>query len=157
MAVKPIPDGYHSVTPYLVVDNAAQAIDFYKNAFGATELMRMDGPGGTIAHAEVKIGNSPVMLADENPAFGAKSAKSVGGSPVGLMVYVDDCDAVFKRAIAAGGKEVRPLKDEFYGDRAGTLTDPYGLQWTISTHKEDIAPDEMAHRAAEAMKKMAAT
>lgn len=153
MAVKPIPDGYYSVTPYLVLDDAAAAIEFYKQAFGAVELMRMPGPEGKLGHAEIKIGNSPVMLADESPAMGAKSAKTLGGSPVGLMIYVDDCDTVFKRAVAAGGKEVRPLADQFYGDRSGTLIDPFGLQWTVSTHKEDIAPEEMGRRAAEFMKK----
>jgi PhnB protein len=156
MAVKPIPEGYYSVTPYLVVDDAARAIEFYKEAFGATELMRMPGPDGKIGHAEIKIGNSPVMLADEAPAMGAKSGKTLGGSPVGLMIYVEDCDTVFKRALAAGGTEVRPLTDQFYGDRSGTLLDPYGLQWTVSTHMEDIAPEEMGRRAAEYMKKMAA-
>lgn len=154
MAVKPIPDGYHSVTPYLIVDDATKAIEFYKRAFGAVELMRMAGPDGKVGHAEVKIGNSPVMLADENPAWGAKSAKSVGGSPVGLMIYVEDCDAVFKRAIAEGGREDRPLQDQFYGDRSGTLTDPFGLQWTIATHIKEVSMDEMMKAAAEKAKEM---
>jgi len=152
MAVNPIPDGYHSVTAYLTVDDAAGAIDFYKRAFGATEVMRMDGPDGKIGHAEIKIGNSHVMLGDENPAWGARSAKSIGGSPIQLMVYVDDVDAVFPRAIKEGGKEVQPLKNQFYGDRSGTLTDPYGLVWTVATHVEDVAPDEMARRAEAYMK-----
>ncbi len=156
MAVKPIPEGYHSVTPYLVLDDAAKAIDYYAKAFGATELMRMNGPEGKIGHAEIKIGNSVVMLADENPAWNAKSARALGGSPVSLMVYVEDCDAAFKRAVAAGAQEVKPVQDQFYGDRSGTLTDPFGLMWTISTHKEDIEPDEMTRRAEEYMKKMQA-
>jgi PhnB protein len=154
MAVKPIPDGYHSVTPYLIVDDAAKAIEFYKKAFGAVELMRMAGPDGKVGHAEVKIGNSPVMLADENLAWGAKSAKRVGGSPVGLMIYVEDCDTMFKRAIAEGGREDRPLQDQFYGDRSGTLTDPFGLQWTIATHIKEVSMDEMMKAAAEKAKEM---
>lgn len=154
MAVKPIPDGYHSVTPYLIVHDAAKAIEFYKKAFGAVELMRMAGPDGTLGHAEIKIGNSPVMLADENLAWGAKSAKNIGGSPVGLMIYVDDCDAMFKRAVAAGGREDRPLQDQFYGDRSGTLTDPFGLQWTIATHIKDVSMDDMMKAAAEKAKEM---
>lgn len=152
MAVKPIPDGYHSVTAYLTVHDAAGAIDFYTRAFGAVEVMRMDGPDGKIGHAEIKIGNSHVMIGDENPAWGARSAKSIGGSPVQLMVYVDDVDTVFPRAIKEGGKEVQPLKNQFYGDRSGTLTDPYGISWTVSTHVEDVAPDEMARRAEAYMK-----
>src|SRR5262249_36235171 len=138
-------------------DDAAAAIEFYKEAFGAIELMRMPGPDGKLGHAEIKIGNSPVMLADEAPAMGARSAKTIGGSPISIMVYVDDCDATFNRAIAAGASEVRPLADQFYGDRSGTLTDPYGLTWTVATHKEDLAPEEMGRRAAEFTKKMAAT
>jgi len=156
MAVKPIPDGYHSVTPYLVVDDAAKAIDYYAKAFGATETFRMDGPGGKVGHAEIQIGNSMVMLADENPTWNAKSAKALGGSPVSLMIYVEDCDAVFKRALAAGAQEIKPLQDQFYGDRSGTLTDPFGLMWTISTHKEDLTPEEMTRRGEEFAKKMQA-
>jgi PhnB protein len=156
MAVKPIPDGYHSVTPYLIVNDGGRAIDYYKKAFGAEELFRMDAPGGKIGHAEVKIGNSPIMLSDENPQWGAKSPKALGGSPVHLMIYVTDCDSVFKQALAAGGTEVQPMKDQFYGDRSGTLTDPFGHSWTIATHKEDIAPDEMQRRAEAAMKEMGA-
>lgn len=153
MAVKPIPDGYHSVTPYLIVHDAAGAIDFYKRAFGAAEVMRMDGPDGKVGHAEMKIGNSHVMLSDENPAWGAKSAKSIGGSPVQMMVYVEDVDKVYPQAIAQGATEVRPLQNQFYGDRSGTLTDPYGLVWTVATHVEDVPGDEMERRAAEYMKK----
>jgi PhnB protein len=146
MAVKPIPDGYHSVTPYLIVRGAAQALDFYVNAFGATELFRMPGPGGTIGHAEFKIGNSPVMIADENTGANAVGPEILGGSPVQLMIYVEDCDAVFKRALSLGASEVKPLTDQFYGDRSGSLTDPFGHQWTIATHKEDVSPEEMERR-----------
>jgi PhnB protein len=153
MAVKPIPDGYHSVTPYLVVEDAAKAIDYYTKAFGARETFRMNGPDGKVGHAEIQIGNSMLMLADPNPNWGAKSAKEFGGSPVSLMVYVEDCDGVFKRAIAAGAQEVKAVEDQFYGDRSGTLTDPFGLTWTVSTHKEDISPEEMNRRAEEYMKK----
>jgi PhnB protein len=146
MAVKPIPDGYHSVTPYLIVRGAAQALDFYTKAFGATETVRMDGPGGTIGHAEFKIGDSMVMIADENAANNAEGPEILGGSPVHLMIYTDDCDAMFKRALGLGATETRPLTDQFYGDRSGTLTDPFGHCWTIATHKEDVSPDEMERR-----------
>jgi PhnB protein len=156
MAVKPIPDGYHSVTPYLIVNDGGRALDYYKKAFGAVELFRMDAPGGKIGHAEIKIGDSPIMLSDENPTWGAKSAQALGGSPVHLMIYVEDCDRVFKQALSAGGTEKHPLKDQFYGDRSGTLTDPFGHSWTVATHKEDVAPDEMERRAASAMKEMGA-
>ena len=148
MAVKPIPDGYHTVTPYLIVAGAARAIDFYKQAFGAVELMRFDGPGGTVAHAEIRIGNSPIMLADEMPEMGYKSPQAYGGSPMGLMLYVEDSDATFAQAIAAGGKEVRAVQDQFYGDRSGNLVDPFGHMWTISTHKEDVSVEEMQQRMA---------
>jgi PhnB protein len=144
---KPIPEGYHSVTPYLVVKGAAAAIDYYKKAFGATELFRMPMPGGKIGHAEIKIGNSPVMLADEHPEMGAV-APQPPGSPVGLMIYCEDVDTVFKRAIAAGGKVERDVKDQFYGDRSGTLTDPFGHKWTVATHKEDVSSEEMQKRMA---------
>jgi PhnB protein len=157
MAVKPIPDGYHSVTPYAVVDDAAKAIDYYTKAFGATEIFRMNGPDGRVGHAEIQIGNSILMLSDENPMWNTKSAKALGGSPVSLMVYVEDCDAVFKQALAAGGTEVKALQDQFYGDRSGTLTDPFGLMWTVATHKEDLTPEEMNRRAEEYMKKAQAT
>jgi len=124
MAVSPIPAGYHSVTPYLIIDGAAKAIDFYKKAFEAEELFRMPMPDGKIAHAEIKIGDSPVMMADEQE--GHKSPKNYGGTPVSLMIYVKDVDRIFKQAIAAGGKEQRPVVDQFYGDRSGTLADPFG-------------------------------
>jgi PhnB protein len=148
-ATKPIPDGYHTLTPYLIVDDAARAIEFYKAAFGATEVMRMPGPGGRIGHAEVRIGDSPVMLADEFPEMGAKSRRTIGGSPVMLYLYVEDVDAVIARAVAAGAKLVRPVEDQFYGDRVGAVEDPSGLQWFVSTHKEDVPPDELRRRAAE--------
>jgi PhnB protein len=148
MPAKPIPDGYHTATPYLIVDGAARAIDFYKQAFGAVELMRFDGPDGRVAHAEIKIGDSPIMVADEMPDMGYRSPGAYGGTPVGLMLYVTDVDAVFKQAIAAGGKEVRAVQDQFYGDRSGNLVDPFGHMWTISTHKEDVTPEEMQRRMA---------
>lgn len=151
MAVKPIPDGYHSVTPYLVVRGGAEAIEFYKKAFGATELFRMAGPDGKLAHAEIKIGDSPIMLADEHPQMGAVGPKTLGGTSVGIMIYVNDVDAIAKQALAAGAKEIRPLKDQFYGDRSGTYEDPFGHKWTIATHKEDVPPDEMMKRAKAAM------
>jgi PhnB protein len=153
MAAKPIPDGYHSVTPYLVVQNGAKAIDFYKKAFGATELMRMPGPGGKIMHAELKIGDSPVMLADESPEMGHRSPQSLGGTPVSLLLYVNDVDAQFKQAVTAGATVQRPLRDEFYGDRTGTLIDPFGHIWSLSTHKEDLTPEEMQRRMQELIKK----
>ena len=146
--VKAIPEGYSSVTPYLIVDDASAAIDFYTRAFGATEIMRMPGPDGKVGHAEILIGNSHVMLADEYPDMGARSSKSLGGSPVSLMVYVEDVDSIAKQAIAAGAKETRPLKDQFYGDRTGSYQDPFGLEWYLATHIEDVPPDEMERRAA---------
>jgi PhnB protein len=143
---KPIPDGYHSVTPYLIINGAADGIEYYKKAFGATELFRMPAPEGRIGHAEIKIGDSPIMLADEFPEMGYKSPQSLGGSPVSIMIYVEDVDTVFNQAIAAGGKEQRPVKDQFYGDRMGTLEDPYGHVWHVATHKEDVTPEEMEKR-----------
>ncbi|MEN8719813.1 MAG: VOC family protein [Oceanococcaceae bacterium] len=148
MSVNPIPDGYHTVTPYLVVKGAAQAIDFYARALGATELLRLDGPDGTIMHAEVRVGESPIMLSDEFPEMGAISPTTLGGAGVSLMVYVADCDALFAQAIAAGGEVLRPVADQFYGDRAGTFKDPYGHVWTIGTHIEDLTPEQIAERAA---------
>jgi len=145
--VKPIPEGYHSLTPYLIVDGGAKALDYYKQAFGATELMRMEH-GGKIAHAEMKIGDSPFMLSDEHPEMGYKGPKSVGGSAVGLMIYVDDCDTIFNQAIAAGGTEKKALQDQFYGDRSGTLEDPFGHIWTVATHKEDVTQEEIDKRLA---------
>ena len=148
--VKPIPDGYHTVTPYLVLKGAARAIDFYKQAFGATELLRMPRPDGTLGHAEIKIGTSPIMLADEDPAMGACSPESFGGSPVSILLYVEDADALFARAVRAGAKEVRPMADQFYGDRMGGVSDPFGYTWYIATHKEDVSEEEMRRRASAA-------
>ncbi len=153
MPVKHTPEGYHSVTPYLIVDGAARAIDYYKEALGATELFRLPDPAGRISHAELRIGDSHIMLADEHPEMGYRGPLTLGGTPVSLMVYVEDVDSVFKKAIAAGGKERIAVKDQFYGDRSGTLTDPFGHIWTIATHVEDVAPEEMDRRAAEYMKK----
>ncbi len=150
MAVEPIPSGYHSVTPYIIVDGAVEAIEFYKTAFGAEELMRMPVADGRVLHAEIRIGDSPVMLADEFPDMGAKGPKAFGGSPTSLMIYVEDVDAVFGRALEAGGTEVRAVQDQFYGDRSGTLRDPFGHQWTITTHIEDVSEDELQRRKAEA-------
>ena len=148
--VKPIPEGYHSVTPYLIIKNAADAIEFYKKAFGATELFRIDQPDGKIGHAEIKIGDSPIMLSDEFPEMGHRGPQSLGGSPVSIMLYVEDVDAVVNRATTAGAKLDRPVEDKFYGDRAGSLTDPFGHIWHIGTHKEDVSPEEMEKRAAAA-------
>lgn len=152
MAVKAVPEGYHSITPYLICSGAAAALDYYRKVFGATELMRMAGPDGKVHHSEIRIGDSVVMVADEAPEVQAVSPKTVGGTPVGLMLYVEDVDDVFKRALAAGGKQVQPLEDKFYGDRSGSLVDPFGHQWTIATHKEDVPPEEMERRAEAAMK-----
>jgi PhnB protein len=149
MAVKPVPEGYHSITPYLIINGAAAAIDFYKRAFGATELMRMPTPDGKIGHAEIRIGDSTIMLADETPEMGHRSPTSLGGAGVSLMIYLDDVDETFKRATAAGAKEVQAIKNQFYGDRSGTLRDPFGHVWTIATHIEDVAPDELERRAKE--------
>lgn len=149
--VKPIPDGYHTATPYLIIQGAAKALDFYKQAFSATELLRMADPkSDRIGHAEIKIGDSPIMLADEYPDMGFRSPKSLGGTPVSIMLYVKDVDAMAKQALAAGAKELRPVQDQFYGDRSGTFEDPFGHVWTISTHKEDLTPEEIGQRAAAA-------
>lgn len=148
MSVKPIPDGYHSVTPYLIIKGAAEAIEFYQKAFGASELFRVPGPGGAVMHAEIKIGDSIIMLADEFPQMDALSPQTIGGSPVGLMIYLPNVDVVFARAIAAGGKESRAVQNQFYGDRSGTLTDPFGHKWTIATHVEDVSSEEIERRMA---------
>jgi PhnB protein len=148
--VKPIPEGYHTATPYLIVNAAANAIEFYKKAFGAKEIMRMTQPDGKIGHAEIKIGDSPVMLADEFPQIGARSPQSLGGSPVSILLYVEDVDAMFTQAVAAGATVQRPVADQFYGDRAGGVTDPFGHVWYIATHKEDVSSEEMKKRAAAA-------
>ena len=147
--VQPIPKGYHTVTPYLIIDGAAKAIDFYKKAFGATEMVRMPGPDGKIGHAEIKIGDSPVMMADEHPQMGHKSPKALGSTPVSIVLYVEDADKVFNQAVSAGAKSLRPMADQFYGDRMGTLEDPFGHVWSIGTHVEDVSPEEMKRRMAE--------
>jgi PhnB protein len=148
MPVNPIPESYHSVTPSIAAKDANAAIDFYTSNFGATEVMRMPGPGGKVMHAEIQIGDSRIMLADEFPKMGAQAPEHFGGSPQHLMIYTEDADAVFKKAIAAGSTEVRPLVDQFYGDRSGTLKDPFGHQWTIATHVEDVSEEELGKRMA---------
>ena len=149
--VNPIPDGYPRVTPYLCIDGAAAAIDFYKDVFGATERMRMPAPDGRIGHAELQIGDSLVMLADEYPEMNVRGPKAIGGTPVSLSVYVEDVDAVFDRAVQAGATSLRPVADQFYGDRSGSFEDPFGHQWHVASHVEDVPPEEMEKRAAEAM------
>ncbi len=148
-----IPKDYNSVTPYLVVRGAAQAIDYYKKVFGATEIMRMPGPDGKIGHAEIKIGNSQIMLADENPSMGAgyTSADTIGGSPVSLYVYLPNVDDVVKRATAEGAKLLKPVQDQFYGDRSGFIQDPFGHLWGIATHVEDVSPKDMEERMKKVM------
>jgi PhnB protein len=148
-SVKPIPEGYPQVTPYLHVDGANDAIDFYTNVFGATERMRLAGPDGKIGHAELQLGESVIMLADEYPEMDVLSPKSRGGTPVTINVYVEDVDAVFSRAVRAGATALRPIEDQFYGDRSGQFEDPFGHRWSVATHVEDVAPDEMERRAAE--------
>lgn len=143
-----IPEQYHTLTPYLVLSNAAATMEFYKKAFGATELYRMPMPNGRIGHAEMKIGDSIFMMADENPEMSVKSPLRIGGAPVGLMIYVEDCDQVFQRALSVGAALDRPLQDQFYGDRSGTVVDPSGHRWTIATHKEDVSPQELNDRLA---------
>ena len=147
MAVKPIPEGYHTATPYLIIEGAADAIEFYKRAFGATELFRFPAPDGKIGHAEIKIGDSPIMLADAYPDMGYNGPKSLGGSPVSLMIYVEDVDTVFNRAVDAGATVKEAVTDKFYGDRIGSLIDPFGHVWHVSTHKEDVSMEEMEKRA----------
>lgn len=148
MAVKPIPDGYPILTPYLIVNDGAAAISFYKTAFGAVERMRLAAPGGGIGHAELAIGDAVVMLADEHPDWGALSPRSVGGTPVGLHLYVGDVDAVVARAVAAGAKLLHAVENKFYGNRNGTIEDPFGHKWYVSTHVEDVSPEEIDRRAA---------
>lgn len=147
-SVSPVPEGYHSVTPYLIVDGAAAAIDFYREAFSAAEVLRMPRPDGRVAHAEIKIGDAHVMLSDEVPEMGYRSPAALDGSPISLHLYLADVDSTFAQAIAAGATEVRPVADQFYGDRSGTLRDPFGHVWTISTHIEDVAQDEIERRLA---------
>ena len=147
--VKPIPDGYTNLMPYLIVDGAAKAIDFYKAVFGATERMRMPAPGNRIGHAELEIGGSVIMLADEHLEINAKSPQRLGGSPVSLMLYVAEVDAVVAKAVAAGATLERPVADQFYGDRSGSIKDPFGHSWHIATHIEDVSPAELERRAKE--------
>ncbi len=151
MSVKPKPDGYHSVTPYLIVRGAARAIEFYEQAFGAVERFRMPGPGGRVGHAEIAIGDSCVMLADEVPEMGYVGPEAVEGTPVTFMIYVEDVDNRFANALVAGATEVQPVEDKFWGDRAGQLRDPFGHLWTLATHVEDVPPDEIERRAAKVM------
>ncbi len=148
--VKPIPDGYHSVTPYIIVNDAAGAIEFYKRVFGATELYHLESSGGRIGHAEIKIGDSHIMLADEHPEINARSPQTLGGSPISIVLYVEDVDATVGRAVEAGAKLLRPVKDQFYGDRTGGVQDPFGHEWYVATHIEDVAPEELKKRTAAA-------
>ena len=148
---KPIPDGYPRVTPYLCVDGADAAIAFYTKVLGATEKVRMGAPQGKIGHAELELGDSIVMLADEHPEVGFLGPKTVGGTPVTISVYVEDVDAVYERAVAEGASSERPVEDQFYGDRTGQFQDPFGHRWHVATHVEDVPPEEMQKRAAEAM------
>jgi len=157
MATKPIPDGYRTATPYLIIKGAADAIEFYKKAFGATELLRMADPQGRVGHAEIKIGDSVIMLADEHPSMGYRGPRSLGGSSVSILLYLPDVDDVFARAVKAGAKAQRAVANQFYGDRSGTLEDPFGHVWTVATHVEDVAPEEMKRRAEAAMKTAGAT
>lgn len=148
MSVRPIPEGYHSITPYLMINGVAEAIEFYQRAFGATQLFKLDAPGGKIGHAEIRLGNSRIMMADdcggESPF---RNPLSTGGSPVGLHFYVEDVDAVFAQAVGAGATVIKPVQDQFYGDRTGALKDPFGHIWFLATHKEELSPDEIKQRA----------
>ena len=149
--VKPIPDGYPQISPYLCIDGAEEAIEFYSTVFDAKERLRLPAPEGKIGHAELQLGDSVIMLADEAPELGIRSPKSVGGTPVTISVYVEDVDGVFDRAVQSGAKAIRPLEDQFYGDRSGQFEDPFGHRWSVATHVEDVSPDEMAKRSAEMM------
>lgn len=149
-SVKPIPDGYPRVTPYLCVDGGGAAIAFYQQVFGAEERVRMADPSGRIGHAELAVGDSMVMLADEHPEMGVVGPKTVGGTPVMIAVYVEDVDATFNRAVESGATVLRPVEDQFYGDRSGQFEDPFGHRWSVSTHIEDVSPEEMKQRAAAA-------
>ncbi len=152
--IKEIPKGFHTVTPYLTVSDSARAIDFYKRAFGAEELSRLDSPDGKVAHAEIKIGDSIIMLSDEMPGWG-RSPQSLGGTAVDIFLYVPDVDRIFNQAVAAGAKIAMPVSDMFWGDRYGRLTDPFGHSWSLATHKEDVPADELRKRAEAAMSKPA--
>ena len=146
MPTQPIPPGFHTVTPYLAIKNALAALEFYKKAFGATERFRMLMPDGRLAHAEIQVGDSIIMMCDEFPEHGGKSPQTLGGSPVYLYLYVEDVDAFYNKAVAAGAKASKPIMDQFYGDRSGLLEDPFGHQWWIATHKEDVPPEELTKR-----------
>ncbi len=148
-----IPENYHVITPYLITKSAAEAIEFYKKGFGATEITRISDPSGKVGHADLKIGNSHFMLSDECPEMNAKSPLEYGGSPISMVLYVEDCDYVFNKAIAAGAKMIRPVEDQFYGDRSGIVQDPFGFQWVVSTHKEDVSDEEIQKRAAKIYQK----
>jgi PhnB protein len=154
-SVRPIPEGYHNVTPYLYVRGATAAIDFYKSVFGATEVVRMGGPDGKIMHAELRIGDSIVMLADENPHMGIMSPQTIGGFSTGLHVYVETVDAVVQKMVDSGAKVLRPIKNQFYGDRSASLLDPFGHMWSVATHIEDVSPEEMKKRMTAAMNQTA--
>jgi PhnB protein len=154
MATKPIPEGYHTVSPYLAVDDAARAIEYYARAFGAKELVRMDAPGGKIGHAELEIGDSRIMLSDPFPQASTRPPKELGGASASVFMYVEDVDAVVKQAVDAGATVAMEVADQFWGDRFGTITDPFGHVWSIATHVEDVPPDEMAERAKTAMAAM---
>jgi PhnB protein len=154
MAVKPIPEGYHTITPFMTVRDAARAIEFYKKAFGATDRGIAKDPSGKVMHAEIQIGDSVIMMSDEFPEFGSVSPQSVGGSSVGLHIYVDNVDAAFDRAVKAGAQVEMPVADQFWGDRYGRLKDPFGHKWSIATHVKDMSRDEMKHAMDEAMSKM---
>ena len=146
MNVKPVPEGHHTVTPYLAIKYGVQALEFYKRAFGATEESKLVTPDGRLGHAEIRLGDSLIMLSDEFPEYGGKSPQTLGGSPVNIHLYVEDVDAFFKKAVAAGAKERKPVMDQFYGDRSGQLEDPFGHLWWVATHKEDVPPQEMQRR-----------
>jgi len=146
MNAKPIPDGHHTVTPYLALKNGVKAVEFYKKAFGATELSKLITPDGRLGHAEIQLGDSIIMMSDEFPEFGGKAPDTLGGTPVNIHLYVEDVDSFFKKAVAAGAKERKAVKDQFYGDRSGQLEDPFGHLWWVATHKEDVSPEEMQRR-----------
>jgi PhnB protein len=150
--VNPVPDGHHTLTPYLICDGAAAALDFYKRAFGAEEVFRMEGTGGKVGHAEMRIGDSKFMLADCHPEAGARSPQQLGGSPVSLLLYTPDVDETVERAVKAGAKLFMPVENKFYGDRMGGLQDPFGHLWHVATHVEDVSPEELERRAAAACK-----
>ncbi len=154
MVTQAIPEGYRTATPYLIVQGAADAIEFYKRAFGATEMLRMADPQGRVGHAEIRIGDSVIMLADEHPGMGYRGPRALGGSSVSILLYLEQVDAVFERAIKAGARVLRPVTNQFYGDRSGTLEDPFGHIWTIATHVEDVPPEELRRRAEAAMRSM---